>query len=132
MWVVEAADPALHRAVSGGDVEKVESLLSRGVNVNKTNARGLTALHLAANGDEWRIAAALLRYGADLEAVDDENKRPLHYAVEESSVNMVEWLLRQGARWDVPDADGDTALDSAKRIGQKSVLALFDYYHLLD
>ena len=59
----------LHGAAANGNIETVEFLLNRGVNINSTNAEGLTALHLAVRWSKKTIFHSLVNWnGVNLNA----------------------------------------------------------------
>ena len=53
-------------AVSGGHIEIVELLVSKGADVNATDRIGRTLLHSAASGGRKDIAELLIAEGADI------------------------------------------------------------------
>lgn len=60
-----------------GDIDKVKSLISKGVDVNAKDEVGRTALHVAALQGRPGVAQVLIANGADLHARDKEGCTPL-------------------------------------------------------
>jgi ankyrin repeat protein len=76
----------------------VEHLLTRGANVNATNAAGETVLHLAARvGTPTRTLRAILERKPDLEARNPRNLTPLQIACLNLDHGTVRLLLEAGA-----------------------------------
>lgn len=63
-----AAEFPLHRAVQGGDANKVESLLKHGADPNEKDRREMTPIHHVnhLNADSYQMVHVLLKYGADM------------------------------------------------------------------
>lgn len=66
--ISEAAEFPLHRAVQGGDANKVESLLKHGADPNEKDRREMTPIHHVnhLNADSYQMVHVLLKYGADM------------------------------------------------------------------
>lgn len=62
--------PDLHDAARRGELDRVESLLSQGVDINQRDMYGSTALLLAAGRHDSSIVKFLLEKGADPSVVD--------------------------------------------------------------
>lgn len=118
---------ALHEAVLGGSVEKVRTLLDRGLNVNATSKFGETPLHTASltagnpdrhateaetiagavGGQQAAIAKETARQtlildliigrGAYALSLDRENMYPFMYAAKTGNVNKTFMILRAAA-----------------------------------
>ena len=100
----------LMHAVSSGDVELIESLCSKGANVNTQDGRERTALYfidyLCPTERMWKIIVLLKENGADLEHEDVRGMSALaHYASFGSNYHQtaVEMLLQVGANRHVRD-----------------------------
>lgn len=112
---------AAHR----GDTATIEALLDRpvrlddggeleeygvaAVQVNESNARGLTALHWAVAGGRHAAVALLLKRNADVDLKDRSvraGRTALHYAAD---CLMLELLLQAGATHEAEDVAGRTA-----------------------
>lgn len=76
----EAGKTLLHHACAGGDVEKVQVLLERGLDINQGDYDGETPLHYAACFGHAAVAKFLIDKGADVEATNDLHNKPKYIA----------------------------------------------------
>jgi ankyrin repeat protein len=88
---------ALHRAVTAGNKEVVELLLSYGANPNARDSRGYTALHYAAINDNKKMVELLITKGADIKVKDASGNTPLYIALRSGHKNIADMLLGKGA-----------------------------------
>jgi len=65
---------ALHYATVNGQNALVESLLSKGANVNMTNLQGVTPAHSAAMQNDVNTSLLFLKHGLDLQITTPEGK----------------------------------------------------------
>lgn len=119
-----AADPNddLFAAAKKGDVDAVQALLAKGVDVNAKNSYGATALSFAADKGHLAIVKLLLQNNADVNAKDTFYKSsPLDWAVSRGHVEIAKALIEAGAE------GADAALRSAAAKGDlKLVAAILD------
>jgi ankyrin repeat protein len=73
-------DTLLHAAVTRGELEDVELLLTSGAKVNAAGDLGNTPLHEAASRGLVNIVKTLLRYGADINIRNEFGETPLDLA----------------------------------------------------
>jgi len=97
LWTSSAFADPLHEAATKGELPKVKTLVTRGVNINGENSQGETALHLASKRGHKRIVEFLLAHGADVNAQNTYGDTPLHYAAETKHADLVELLLTHDA-----------------------------------
>lgn len=77
------------------DVEKIQSLLSEGKDINVVDEDGVTALYEAVRKKSYDAVETLLKQGADSNKQYYKNKYTvLHMAVEDNDKRMTELLLR--------------------------------------
>jgi ankyrin repeat protein len=105
---------ALHRAASVGDVEKAQTLIRRGADVNAVNRYGVTPLSLAAADGNARMIGALLESGADARKADaslPDGRTLLMLAARTGHTDALALLLARGANVNsVETRTGTTAL----------------------
>lgn len=108
----------LHWAVRAGAMRCVELLVRRGADVNRVNASRRVPLHLAAEADgrhQDAVIRLLASHGADVNAQDRKGRTPLHRATYDGRVAAAEALLEVGADPAVPNKNGKTAFEIARK-----------------
>ncbi|KAM6202278.1 ankyrin repeat domain-containing protein 7 [Rhynchocyon petersi] len=104
----------LHKAVSVGDLEKVQEYLHlRRLDVNVCDKERRTPLHLACANGYPNIVAFLINNQCKINAQDRENRSPLIKAVQCQRESCAALLLKHGADPHLVDADCNTALHYA-------------------
>jgi ankyrin repeat protein len=89
---------AIHRAVSEGDLEKVESLLNESpLRVNEEDDRGRTPIFTAILSRNPEMVKLLIEKGAMVRVGDSNLRAPIHYAGFMNDTGMVGLLLENGA-----------------------------------
>jgi len=102
----------------------VEHLLTRGANVNATNAAGDRVLHTAVQSSRPdETLRPLLDRGPDLEARGSQNLTPLQVACVNRNSSAVRILLEAGADPSARDKNGMTLLQHAVRVGSGDLVA---------
>jgi ankyrin repeat protein len=84
----------LHAALAGRHTDVAILLVSRGGDVNATDAGRHTPLHIAAENGLVDAVKALLDFGADAHAVDADDKTPLSRAAAQNRSDVVDLLNR--------------------------------------
>jgi hypothetical protein len=112
---------SLHRAIISGDIEKVKSILSSGVDVNARNTINGTPLHTAVDKQRKEIVQLLLEKNADVNLVNNARQTPLHIAVNTGQKDIVELLVAKGADVNTLDGMGDNALSLAQKGGHTEI-----------
>ena len=116
-------------AVETGDLARVESLLSSGVDLNARNDSGATALLMASASGHGEAVERLLVAGADPDIASNRGDTPLAMAIQYGHLNIAVLLLQHGAN---PDVDHNTdnarlrkpVLVRAAVLGQTDVVRL--------
>ncbi len=120
--VVEATNAGgqslLHHAAHGGDLEIIESLLQRGLEVNRADDSGRTPLHYAIMKTHLRAVRLLLDHGAAISGADQEGSTPVHLAAEKDDPQLLRLVLDRVPRLDVAGAGGNTPLHYAASWGR--------------
>jgi len=114
----------LINAVEEDNIDIVQSLLSKNVDVNAKDEDDMTVLMHAASNGYHRIARFLIRKGADVNAKDDMGNTALMWAADEGHFDMVKLLLNNNADINAQDDDGTTALISAANAGYLNIVKL--------
>jgi len=124
--VVDAAAAETSRelieAVRVDDLDRVERLITSGVDVSGARGDGTTALHWAVHRENVKTSDLLIEAGADINAADDHGVTPLALACLNGSSVMVERLLRAGADAASARSTGETVLMTAARVGNIDVV----------
>lgn len=112
--VAHGGNLSLFRAVLDEDINKIESLLSAGVDVNARYAGGMTALHYAtALGKDRSVVKALVDAGANVNQENDNGWTPLEMAREVGASALVQVMKgSSGGRNDRKHWWAATAYDS--------------------
>ena len=113
-------------AVSQNDVEKLQSLIQRGENVNvkEKNYNNITPLFLAVENGNVEIAETLLNFGAKINIRDDNRQTPLMRLDEDADEELVNLLVKHGARVNLVDKERNTTLILAARSVKAEVLRI--------
>lgn len=108
----ELNDPLI-KAAKNGDAEILQTLISKGANVNARDECNNTVLGWAVSGDHSDCAALLLKKGADVNTKSFKGLPPLHVATYNNNSRMVKLLLANGANVNAKDPYQMTALMGA-------------------
>jgi ankyrin repeat protein len=120
-----AVDAPLADAAQRRDTEAVVTLLEHNIDVNASQADGMTALHWATQHDDVNAVKLLLSVGANAKAENEYGVTPLMLACTNGNAAIVELLLDGGADAKHAGPGGVTALMTAARTGKlRSVEAL--------
>jgi ankyrin repeat protein len=92
----------LLNAAFHGDIRSVLTILNtKGVDVNYSNANGVTVLQLATMRGHNDVVGVLLESGADVDRVDKANRTALHFAYLYNRPAIARLLLSYGADVDL-------------------------------
>ena len=123
--VSAAIDAPLADAAARGDAATVESLISKGADVNSPQGDGMTALHWAAMNGQAPLAELLLGAGANPEAATRVGAyTPLLLAAKLGHAPIVDALLKGGADAAVTTDNGTTPLMFAAASGDVASVEL--------
>lgn len=107
-----------------GDVELVQDLLQRGVELETKDDEGFTALMYAANAGQDLAARLLVDAGAEVNQVDLQGSTPLMFAAQQGHLGIVKKLLSSGANVSARRVDGLTARDFAVRHSHERIAGI--------
>jgi len=120
-------------AARAGDVKTLALLLSAGVPVETTSARGDSLLNLAAYHDRIDAVRLLLRFGADPNQRGAMGQTPLVGVTLKGLVEIAGVLVEAGADVNASTADGRTLLGLAAACNRPSMVQwLLDHGALRD
>jgi ankyrin repeat protein len=106
----------------------VEALLAKGADLKATDQFGRAALNYATFNATPSIVKRIAAAGSNLNFTAPpgmhHGETALMHAVQGGNLNNVEAMLALGARTHVTDAKGMTALDHARQVNRKDMLAL--------
>jgi len=92
------ATTALREAAQSGDIQKLQALLARRIDIDARDSSGRTALMLAVLHDQKEAVNSLLAAGADPNAADASGTTPLGAAVAGARPEIAAALRQAGAR----------------------------------
>lgn len=111
----------LMEAVSDGDEEEVNNLLSSGTDLEEIDSEQTTALHYAIYGNNIAIAEKLLEAGANPNTSDNYSNA-LTAALEYDNYEMVALLYEYGADPTIEDPQGYSALNMLEVYSEEEFL----------
>ncbi|HEX6962492.1 MAG TPA: ankyrin repeat domain-containing protein [Lacipirellula sp.] len=113
-----AADSPLADAAERRDWKAVRSLIDQRIEVNASQADGMTALHWAVLHDDASIVAQLIEEGAEVNAKNRYSVTPLALACVNGNGDIVNRLTASGADVHEELPGGETVLMTAARTGR--------------
>ncbi|XP_077899465.1 ankyrin repeat and death domain-containing protein 1B isoform X6 [Ictidomys tridecemlineatus] len=108
---------SFQNAAKSNNLDLMEKLLEKKVNINAVNNHGLTVIHLAAWTGSFEIMLMLVRAGADQRAKNQRGRKPFLLAAERGHVEMIEKLIFLNLHTLEKDKEGNTALHLAAMHG---------------
>jgi len=112
---------SLKNAVVTGDIEKIQSLLDEGLDVNTKDNSGASLLHIAVLGGREATAAFLISKGADTHATMTDGTTPLHFAVLRNCKEIAKFLIEDGVDVSALGANFGSPLHVAASTGQTEI-----------
>lgn len=124
---IMANDTPLSLAARLGYDVVVSTLITAGVDVNKSGHEGITPMHFAGSHGNTKILCALVDAGASVDPAGNHGIKPLHTAAQHATGAQVRVLIEAGANLESFTDEGFRPLHCAVRFGnESSVLALLD------
>lgn len=116
----------LNRAILMKRYSVTKVLLAAGADMERSSM-GFTALEWASLTSDEHVVELLIAAGANPNAVAPNVGTILHYvAIFHGNEEITRMLVRSGARTDIPDINGKTAVDLAKKLGRTSMLKILE------
>ncbi|XP_044761149.1 putative ankyrin repeat protein RF_0381 isoform X2 [Coccinella septempunctata] len=104
-------ETTLHRAVKGGNEQKVLKLLKKGADVNACNSDGFTPVHFAVKYGHPNLIKILMEHGGDINRAGFHGLRPFHMLmVSRNRYNCLEEILKYKPEIDAREVLGNTIL----------------------
>jgi ankyrin repeat protein len=117
--------PTMHLAASFGRVDKLQSFLKTGMDVDARDKNGQTSLLRAVKSGHMETVGFLIENGADVNKGDTQDYVPLMYALWGMDSDMVELLIEKGADVNAKDTpSGYTSLHWAVMMGSTELTKL--------
>lgn len=101
----------------------VETLLSHGAKIGKTDTSGNYEVHIAAISNNVAALRSLINRGARADAIDPMGRTPLHIAAGTGQSEMAEMLLSFGANPKIRDGSGTAPADILAAAGSEEIAA---------
>ena len=118
-------------AYFGSDVDVMQAILARGVDVNSVTLHaGETALMDAAQTDNRVLCAFLIAQGADLDKVSPDGESAIHIAIQYNSHKALSLLLQNRANCLLKTRAGETILHYAAQYGNLECLKILHAHDL--
>ncbi|KAG8173430.1 hypothetical protein JTE90_010365 [Oedothorax gibbosus] len=115
----------LHLAVRNGNIDVVNALIARGVNVNAVDEYGYTPLYLAVQNGYTEIVKALIAGKANVDAMDKTYKyTPLYWAARNGYIEIVKVLIAGKASVNTANKYGYTPLHEAAQNGYIEIVGI--------
>ena len=115
---------SIHKAARDGNIDAVEVLLKKDVDINIQDENGETALMLASQNGHHQIVELLLKEHADINQQNENEWTALMIASQNGHHQVVELLLKEHADINTQEKDGWTALMLASQNGHHQVVEL--------
>lgn len=98
----------LHRAVSEGRDDLLETLISKGAEIERADSQGRTPVLFAPETGNPACAMILVKHGANRNARDKYGGGVLHFAAAGNDVDLLKFWLEQGVDIDAQDDLGQS------------------------
>lgn len=121
--VADALTLDLVKAAAAGDLAEVEHLLVKGGQINGGDADGRTPLIAATRARQLDVVRYLTQWGADVNLKDGRGLSAFLLAASEAGPDdsLLVVMLNSGAKLQSADAEGNTSLHLAARLGYSAI-----------
>ena len=125
--------PLHYCAFFGSDLDILQTVLARGVDINSAAASSVktTALIQAAQEGHPGICSYLLTHGADSNRVDQDGHCALHVAIQNNSHEALSCLLENHSDYTIKTKAGETLLHYAAQFGDMDCLRTLHTHDLM-
>ncbi len=103
---------ALLLSIDRKDIELINFLLNKGLNVNLKDSDNQNGLSLAVEKEYYKkeIVELLIKKGIDINNKDNEGCTPIFYAINSGNIEAVETLIGKGIDINISNNNGETPL----------------------
>ena len=112
----------LHWAAKCGQASIVETLASKGINLNDKDAEGRTPLDYALDGNDEDTINLLLKGGKHISRQDTVDIQTLHFSARTGDISMIKQLREKGSNLETRDGKGQTVIFHAVKGKQYATL----------
>lgn len=124
----QPANPELSKALTaaalGGDLQRLQTIISQGADINAAPEKGWTSLMNASLNGHNHIVKYLVSVRANLDIKDDTGFTALMYAASYKKADIVETLVAAGSNLAVQDTVGRTIFQYAQEAGPEISAAI--------
>ena len=124
--MTEKLNGELWDASKAGDIDRVMSLIARGVDIHSRDGGGWTALHWACANGHTAVASLLLVNGADIHSRNNYGYTALHFACTNSQKDTAILLIESKADIYIKSYHGETPLDLMPSEWRKELTELYN------
>lgn len=114
----------LYNEAKSGNLENVKKLVSRGIDINETNAHGVSPLYIACARGHKEIARFLMDHGADIHRANVHGSTPLMAAAGKGWEDIVQILISKGTAVNARAKQGVTPIFPAIKSSNTAVIRL--------
>ncbi|KAK3601594.1 hypothetical protein CHS0354_027841 [Potamilus streckersoni] len=114
----------LHLAVTQGNIDLVDFLISSGFSIQSTNLYGETPLHIACRQGHAEIVQYLIAAGANIDSKDCGECTSLFHAINGKKPEVVKLLIQAGCDLDALNEELMSPMDQAVYYNQSDIIAL--------
>ena len=119
---VSLGSAPLHRAVWKENLDLVQILIDKNVDVDIQDDDGNSPMHIAARSGNKQIVQLLLASNAKVDILDEKQETPLHKAASRGHAELVVLLKENGSNTEIRNLDGAVPLSNAIHRGRESVV----------
>ncbi len=99
--------------IKRGEIQKIQSAINSGIDVNQPNAFGELPLITACHYGYFEIVQLLIANGAKVNQAGNLGETALHAASRKGNIEILFYLLSEGANINKPNSSGETPLHLA-------------------
>jgi ankyrin repeat protein len=119
-------DTELVSQASGGNIERVRSLIRQGANLEAVAFETWTPLTAAADQGHLTVVKELKAAGANLNTPDGAGNTPLFYAAVKGRIEVARFLLKEGGRINDWARTKQYVVESVKKNGNLELIQLIE------